>query len=131
MLEHYENLKRSYNRLLEMLEQDDAVYASTQLHYVRERMIELRGTKNYLLNHSLITPEESLDLKDIIEEIECILQTRLQCRIFWIARGIDNTIEERTQNGTYKGEFTTSMILANAFNDIIGDTYGKLFEGKR
>ena len=126
---HYENLKHSYNKLLETLQEDSAGYASTQLHYVRQRTIELSGAKSYLLNHSLITPEESLDLNDIAREINEILQKQLQERILWIAKGIDKTIEIRKQKGVYAGEFDTATILANAFNDILGHVYGKNFTG--
>jgi hypothetical protein len=43
----------------------------------------------------------------------------------WLARGIDQTIENRKQNDTYKGEFTTAVILANAFNDIFYNQFGE------
>lgn len=129
MSEHYENLKHSYNKLLETLQEDSAGYASTQLHYVRQRTIELSGAKSYLLNHSLITPEESLDLNDISWEINEILQKRLQKRILWLANGIDKTIAIRRQKGVYKDEFDTATILANAFNDILSRNFDKNFSG--
>ena len=129
MSEYYENLKHSYNKLLQTLQEDRAGYASTQLHYVRQRIIELSGAKSYLLSRSLITPEESLDLNDIVREINEILQKRLQERLLWLARGINESIEIRKQKSVYKGEFDTATILANAFNDILGREYGKIFDG--
>lgn len=126
---HYENLKYSYNKMLETLQEDSAGYASTQLHYVRQRTIELSGAKSYLLNHSLITPEESLDLNDIAREINEILQKRLQERILWLTNGIDKTIAIRRQKGVYKDEFDTATILANAFNDILSRNFDKNFSG--
>ena len=112
-----------------MLKEDRAGYASTQLHYVRQRTTELSGAKSYLLNHSLISPEESLDLNDIAREINEILQKRLQERILWLANGIDKTIAIRRQKGVYKDEFDTATILANAFNDIFSRNFDKNFSG--
>ena len=129
MLEHYENLKCSYNRLLEMLQKDKDGFASTQLHYVRDRMAELHGTRLYLLNKSLITPEENLDLNEPAKELNETIQKRLQYRILWLARGIDESISIRKAKGVYKGEFDTATILANAFNDILGRDFGKSFTG--
>lgn len=47
----------------------------------------------------------------------------MQQRIKWQAGLIDETIETRNNKGTYKGEFTTAVILANAYNDIFHHQY--------
>ena len=56
---------------------------------------------------------------DVFEQdIGQVLHDRMQQRIEWQAGLIDETIETRKNKGTYKGEFTTAVILANAYNDI-------------
>ncbi len=122
-------LQSGYESILENLKKDEAGFASTQLHYTRDRFNELKGIQNYLVNHSLISIDENSAFRDIRKEIAEIIQKRLQERLLWLARGIDRTIESRKQKGCYKGEFDTATILANAFNDILGREYGKIFDG--
>ena len=129
MNEHFEYLNRSYNTILESLRKDKAGFASTQLHYTRDRFEELRGVQNYLVNNSLISIDENCSFQDVRREIAEIIQKRLQERLLWLARGINESIEIRKQKGVYAGEFDTATILANAFNDILGSEYGKNFDG--
>lgn len=129
MNEHFEHLNRSYNAILESLQKDEAGFASTQLHYTRDRFNELKGIQNYLVNHSLISIDENSAFWDIRKEITEVIQKRLQERLLWLARGINESIEIRKQKGIYAGEFDTATILANAFNDILGSEYGKYFDG--
>ena len=129
MNEHFKHLNRSYNAILKSLRKDEAGFASTQLHYTRDRFEELKGVQNYLANHSLISIDENSAFRDIREEITEIIHKRLQERLLWLARGINESIEIRKQKGCYKGEFDTATILANAFNDILGREYGKIFDG--
>ena len=127
--EHFEYINRSYNAILESLRKDKAGFASTQLYYTRDRFEELRGVQNYLVNNSLISIDENCSFQDIRREIAEIIQKRLQERLLWLSKGINESIEIRKQKGCYKGEFDTATILANAFNDILGHVYGKNFTG--
>ena len=77
-----------------------------------------------------ISIEQNSFIAELDKEIQEIIKNRLQERILWLARGIDQTIENRKQNGTYKGEFDTATILANAFNDILQGDFGTIFHGK-
>ncbi len=122
-------LQSGYESILENLKKDEAGFASTQLHYTRDRFNELKGIQNYLVNHSLISIGENSAFQDVRKEIAEIIQKRLQERLLWLARGINESIEIRKQKGCYKGEFDTATILANAFNDILGHDYGKNFTG--
>lgn len=129
MNEHFEYLNRNYNAIRESLRKDEAGFASAQLHYTRDRFEELKGVQNYLVNNSLISIDENCSFQDVRREIAEIIQKRLQERLLWLARGINESIEIRKQKGCYKCEFDTATILANAFNDILGNTYGKDFTG--
>ena len=51
------------------------------------------------------------------------LHDRMQQRIKWQACLINETIETRKNKCTYKGEFTTAVILANAYNNIFENQY--------
>lgn len=126
---HVKYLQSGYESILENLKKDEAGFASTQLHYTRDRFNDLKGIQNYLVNHSLISIDENRSFQDIRKEIAEIIQNRLQERLLWLARGINESIEIRKQKGRYNGEFDTATILANAFNDILGREYGKIFDG--
>lgn len=126
---HTKYLQSGYESILENLKKDEAGFASTQLHYTRDRFNELKGIQNYLVNHSLISIDENSTFQDVREEIAEIIQKRLQERLLWLARGINESIEIRKKKGRYNGEFDTATILANAFNDILGRDFGKSFTG--
>lgn len=64
--------------------------------------------------NALSLEERAQSLKEGLQD----LKKRLQDRLFWIADRLEDTIEARKKAGTYKGEFTIPVILANAFNDI-------------
>ena len=125
MDEQFKNLANRYKKLLADIKADAAGYASTQLHFFRTRLDELNGIKTDYLCQNQITIEQNRFINELAKEINEIIKNRLQERILWIARGIDRTIESRKQKGTYKGEFTTAVILANAFNDIFYHQFGE------
>ena len=120
-----EKLEKRYKSLLEDLKNDDAGYASTQLHFFKARLDELNTLTYHQFLEDAITFDQNTDLKYFSREAHEIIKSRLQERILWLARGIDQTIEKRKQNGTYKGEFTAAVILANAFNDIFYHQFGE------
>lgn len=124
-LKQFEKHEKRYKALLEDLENDDAGYASTQLHFFRTRCDELDALTHRLFLTDVITFDQKSDIKYLSSRAHEIIKNRLQERILWLARGIDRTIENRKQNGTYKGEFTTAVILANAFNDIFYNQFGE------
>lgn len=126
---HFEHINRSYNAILESLEKDEAGFASTQLHYFRIRLDELDGIRSYLLSNGDIDIEQNSSILNTRRDIQEAIRKRLQERLLWLARGIDESISIRKAKGIYEGEFDTATILANAFNDILGDTYGKNFTG--
>ena len=125
----FEKHEKRYKTLLEDLENDDAGYASTQLHFFRTRCDELDTLTHHLFLTDVITFDQESDIKYLSSRAHEIIKNRLQERILWIASGIDRTIESRKQKGCYKGEFDTATILANAFNDILGHVYDKNFTG--
>lgn len=129
MDEQFKILVNRYKKLLADIKADSAGYASTQLHFFRTRLDELNGIKTDCLFQNQITIGQNRFIAELAKEIHEIIKNRLQERILWIARGIDRTIESRKQKGTYKGEFDTATILANAFNDILGHVYGENFTG--
>lgn len=120
-----EKFEKRYKSLLEDLKNDDAGYASTQLHFFRARLDELDTLTHNQFLADAINFDQETDLKYFSREAREIIKNRLQERILWLARGIDQTIEKRKQKGTYKGEFTTAVILTNAFNDIFYHQFGE------
>lgn len=124
-LKQFEKHEKRYKALLEDLKNDDAGYASTQLHFFRTRCDELDTLTHHLFLTNVITFDQESDIKYLSSRAHEIIKNRLQERILWIARGIDRTIESRKQKGSYKGEFTTAVILANAFNDIFYNQFGE------
>jgi len=100
------------------------------LHYARNRLEELAENKRFLFSLGAIDIDEEEFLNDDIKEISDIIKARLQERLFWIADRLEDTIEARKKAGTYKGEFTIPVILANAFNDIFKVNEG-YFTGDR
>jgi hypothetical protein len=119
-------LKDRLARLGEMLENDPAGMASTMLHRTRTALEERSGAVEFLCEVGAITMDDAGELRDQVRELQNKIKELLQARIKWHAARIDETIEARKTNGTYKGEFTTAVILANAYNDIF---YTSDFEG--
>ncbi len=115
-MNYIEYLEKNLDILQENLKKDDAGYASTMLHRFRRRLEELNSIRYFLVAQNKIYGIDSID--DQIEEIRKIIHERLEKRISWQAGLIDQTIANRKAKGTYKGEFTTATILANAYNDI-------------
>ena len=128
-LKQFEKHEKRYKALLEDLENDDAGYASTQLHFFRTRCDELDTLTHHLFLTEVISFDQESDIKYLSSRAHEIIKNRLQERLLWLANGIDETIAIRRQKGVYKDEFDTATILANAFNDILGNVYGKNFTG--
>ena len=119
-------LKDRLARLGEMLENDPAGKASTMLHRTRTALEERSGAVEFLCEVGAITMDDAEALRDQVRELQNKIKELLQARIKWHGERIDETIEARKNRGTYKGEFTTAVILANAYNDIF---YTSDFEG--
>lgn len=128
--ERAQSLKANLEKLKKNLLEDKAGGASTMLHYSRNRLEELAENKRFLFSLGAIDIDEEEFLNDDIKEISDIIKARLQDRLFWIADRLEETIEARKKAGTYKGEFTIPVILANAFNDIFKVNEG-YFTGDR
>lgn len=128
--ERAQSLKESLQDLKKRLLEDEAGGASTMLHYARNQLENLAERKRFLFSLGALDIEEEELLTDDIREISAIIKARLQDRLFWIADRLEDTIEARKKAGTYKGEFTIPVILANAFNDIFKVSEG-YFTGDR
>lgn len=130
MEELAQRLESGLTNLKAQIEADQAGHASTMLHYYRRRLDELVTQRRFLFELGKI----SLDTVEWLEELERPireeLKRRLDARITWIADRIQDTIDARTKAGRYQGEFTTAVILANAYNDILEYDFGK-FQGDK
>lgn len=115
-MNYVEYLETRLDALQKNIEKDKADYASTMLHRYRRRLDEIDSIRHFLLEQNKIYNFVSID--DQISEILKIIHERLEKRITWQAGLIEQTIASRKSKGTYKGEFTTATILANAYNDI-------------
>lgn len=122
--------KQRYDRIKETLEKDHAEFASTILHQTIARFNEIVAIQQHYTCIDRLDMEDNSYLIEYRKPIKEIIKDRLQKRLIWLADGIDKTIESRKQKGTYKGEFTTSVIMANAFNDLLRGDFGTIFHGK-
>ena len=112
-------LEDRYKALRKSINKDPAKSASTTLHIYRRNLDELSFERHFLCQIGALEQYLSDYLADAFEQdIGQVLYDRMQQRIKWQAGLIDETIETRKNKGTYKGEFTTAVILANAYNDI-------------
>lgn len=111
------NLENLQKRLLG----DSAGYASTMLNRMRNTLNDYCAIRWFLFTSGELDLNESDILEDIARDIRATIRERMQERIRWQAKHIDETIEHRKKAGTYKGEFTTAVILANAYNDIFDE----------
>lgn len=126
-----ETLEEEIKLLKENLFKDNAGGASTMLHYARRRLEDLWEKKRLLLSLGVIDIEEEEFILDDLREIKEEIFKRLQERLFWISDRLEDSIEARKKAGTYKGEFTIPVILANAFNDILKNDFEQTFTGER
>lgn len=117
-MNYLEHLKNNLDRLLSNIKKDPADYASTMLHRFREQLNDIEAVKMFLIYDGKIDFTETKEINESISEIRKIIHERLEKRITWQAGLIEETIASRKTKGTYKGEFTTATILANAYNDI-------------
>lgn len=113
------NLENRYKALRKSINSDPAKSASTMLHIYRRNLDELRFERHFLCEIGALEQYLSDYFADAFEkDLAQTLHDRMQQRIKWQAGLINETIETRKNKGTYKGEFTTAVILANAYNDI-------------
>ena len=115
-MNYIEYLETRLDALQMDLYHDKADYASTSLHRFRRRLDEISSIRLFLLEQNKIYDIDGID--DQINDIRKTIHERLEKRIQWQAGLIDQTISKRKLEGTYKDEFTTQVILANAYNDI-------------
>lgn len=121
-MNYVEYLEIRLNALQKDIEKDNADYASTMLHRYRRRLDEIDSIRYFLHEQNKIYDTDGID--DQISDIRKTIHERLEKRIAWQAGLIEQTIASRKSKGTYKGEFTTEVILANAYNDIFEATDG-------
>ena len=127
-------LKDRYKALRKSINKDPAKSASTMLHIYRRNLDEISFERHFLCQIGALEQYLSDYLADAFEQdIGQVLHDRMQQRIKWQAERINETIEARKNKGTYKGEFTTAVILANAYNDIFHYQYKefKIKEGEK
>lgn len=118
------NLENRYKTLRKSIKSDPAKSASTMLHIYRRNLDELRFERHFLCEIGALEQYLSDYFADAFEkDLVQTLHDRMQQRIKWQAGLINETIETRKNKGTYKGEFTTAVILANAYNDIFENQY--------
>lgn len=115
-MNYVEYLEVRLDALQKDIKKDKADYASTMLHRYRQRLDEIDSIRRFLLEQNKIYDIDGID--DQIIDIRMAIHERLEKRITWQANLIEQTIASRKNKGTYKGEFTTEVILANAYNDI-------------
>lgn len=121
-MNYLEYLKNNLDRLLDNIKKDSADYASTMLHRFRKQLNDIEAVKTFLIYDGEIDFTETREINESISEIRKIIHKRLEKRISWQAGLIEQAIASRKSKGTYKGEFTTEVILANAYNDIFEAT---------
>lgn len=119
-MNYVEYLEIRLDALQKDIEKDNADYASTMLHRYRRRIDEIDSIRYFLHEQNKIYDTDGID--DQISDIRKTIHERLEKRIAWQAGLIEQTIASRKSKGTYKGEFTTEVILANAYNDIFDAT---------
>ena len=118
------NLKDRYKKLRRLIKDDPAKSASTMLHFYRRMVDEIIFERRFLYEIRAINRSQNEYFKDCFEkDLHQIIHDRMNERIKWQARLIEDTINYRKNNGNYKGEFTTEVILANAYNDIFESQY--------
>ena len=124
------NLENRYKTLRKSINNDPAKSASTMLHIYRRNLDELCFERHFLREIGALEQYLSDYFADAFEkDLAQTLHDRMQQRIKWQAGLIDEIIESRKNKGTYKGEFTTAVILTNAYNDIFENQY-KAFDVK-
>lgn len=118
------NLENRYKTLRKSINSDPAKSASTMLHFYRRNLDELCFERHFLREIGALEQYLSDYFADAFEkDIAQTLHDRMQQRIKWQAGLINETIDTMKNKGTYKGEFTTAVILANAYNDIFLNQY--------
>ena len=125
------NLEDRYKNLRRLIKDDQAKSASTMLHFYRRMIDEISFERRFLYEIGAIHHSTNEYLQDCFEkDFHQIIHDRIEQRIKWQAGLIEDTIKSRKNNGTYKGEFTTEVILANAYNDIFEGQYKEFYKEK-
>lgn len=120
------NLENRYKKLRKLIKDDQAKSASTMLHFYRRMIDEISFERRFLYEIGAIHQSTNEYLKDCFEkDFHQIIHDRISERIKWQGKLIDQTIESKKQRNVYKNEFTTSVILANAYNDIFENQFEK------
>lgn len=119
----HETLQKDIENLLNEIKKDKAGYASSMLHRYRRRLDRINEHRDLLILSGKCSFEDVEFIDDTAREIRKIIYDLLEKRITWQATLINQTITSRKAKGTYKGEFTTATILANAYNDIFESEY--------
>lgn len=120
------NLENRYKALRKAIKHDPAKSASSILHIHRRNLDELNHERHFLQQIGALEQYLSDYLHNNFEkDLYQTLHDRMQQRIKWQAKLIEKAIEVRKQDGTYNDEFTTAVILANAYNDIFHYQYDK------
>lgn len=115
----FNNLMEDIIRLKKCVQEDSAGAASSVLHKWRKRFEELTERAWFMCYELHLFDNSEMEIfREEKNDVGKLIAKRLQDRIYWMAKIIDGDIEKMKKNGTYKGQFTTSVIIANAFNDI-------------
>ena len=115
----FNNLMEDITRLKKCVQEDSAGAASSVLHKWRKRFEELTERAWFMRYELHLFDDSEMEIfREEKNDVGKLIATRLQDRIYWMAKIIDGDIEKMKKKDTYKGQFTTSVILANAFNDV-------------
>ena len=126
------NLEDRYKKLRRLIKDDPAKYASAMLHFYRRTVDEIIFERRFLYEIGAINTNQNKYFKDCFEkDLHQVIHYRMNERIKWQAGLIEDTINYRKNNGNYKGEFTTEVILANAYNDIFESQYKEFLKEKK
>lgn len=106
-------LHRNFQKLESCIKNDIDSGASTMLHSIRKRLNELIGIRRYLSENNEITLAQSQDFEQYEKELKTKIHALLQERLIWHSRLMDEHLTNDIK--------TTSLIVANVYNDIIDD----------
>lgn len=111
------NLERLFN------DEHEAGFYSTLFHGYRRAFEDYKAVRHFLFQDGQIEHYDVECLEARERKIEETINARLNERCAWIAKNLEKSMATPGKEGVY----TTSVILANAFNDIFrADEYGKI-----
>ena len=118
------NLEDRYKKLRKLIKDDPAKSASTMMHFYRRTVNEIIFERRFLYEIGAINTSQNEYFQECFEkDLHQVIYERMNQRINWQAGLIEDAINYKKNNGNYKGEFTTEVILANAYNDIFESQY--------